>query len=104
MASGLPWGEVVEDRVHDAGLDVAAQRGCAPGEIGIPVVTQTERHQLLGRLVSRIGDEPDRLHKLEHAAGSRARYERCHDRDLSSECVSLVYTTNHLTAIRHSAS
>ena len=63
VAGGLARGEVVEDRVHDAGRDIAAQRGCPSGEIGVPVVAQAERQQRLGRLLSRIGDEPDRLHE-----------------------------------------
>lgn len=64
----LAVGEVVEDRVHHLGR-APAQRGGAPGEVGVPVVPVPERHDLGGRLRGGVRDHRDRLSEPVEAAG-----------------------------------
>ena len=64
-----PGGEVVEERVDHLGGNGAAERGGPAGEVGVPVVGEPQgEHRLVG-LVSRVGDDADRLDELEHPAG-----------------------------------
>ncbi len=68
VAGDLTLGEVVEDRMDHLGRN-SAQRRRPPGKVAIPVVPQAERHERIGRLVRKVGDQVDRLHEPVQTAG-----------------------------------
>ena len=68
VTSDLAVGEVVEQRVNDRSRHVTTE-GCGPsGEVGVPHVAETERHDRFGGLVGHVGDHRDGLDELEESS------------------------------------
>jgi len=68
VAGDLARREVVEERVDHLGRDGGTERCGSAGEVGVPVVREPKsEHRLVG-FVRGVGDDPDRLDEIEHAA------------------------------------